>query len=152
MSEKQAPCMEYIGDWCPNCEITHRVIESLPQRPATDQFVAQLEQQDEIKYVSGVAVVSRDEAPPNAAVEEGAAWVSNELVLSTEDSTQHLVYTPDGWVVYRRTEHDPDDDPEIVGELAAMNATDLNGLRETRTDVDEQSTRDDEDTPFFLNM
>lgn len=137
MGAKEAPCMDHINEECPNCGIVHRVIDSIPARPATDLLVDQLEEMDGIEYVSGIAVISREEAPPSMDLADGAAWVSNELVLSTSSRTQHLVYTPEGWVVYQYTEHDPDDDPEVVGELAAMNATDLNDLRETRPDDDD---------------
>jgi hypothetical protein len=117
MSEQHhAP--EHLGEECPSCGVVHRVVESIPDKPLSRTAIDSLEASEGIEYAEGVEFFFGEMAGPNA--EEA----TENLILSTSSSTKLLSrYAGTGWIIEQEIEHEPDEDPEQVGQELWMEAS-----------------------------
>jgi hypothetical protein len=104
--------LDYLNEsTCPVCYTNHRIEDELPTTPLTKSHVETLN--EKLPFVRGTF-------PPE---EEVADYIpvnlTDNLIVSTEDSTNILQFFPDhGWIVAEEIEHVEEVQAEVVGEEA----------------------------------
>lgn len=111
------PCNSHLGVRCPACGLVHERVRDFPDQPATDQFVNQLRTAHEYHFVDAVTTIPiKDALGYTHLAEQGAAWITDELVVTTDGRSRTLAYTGDEWVVTGDVPHEPTDDAESIHE------------------------------------
>lgn len=108
-SESHAP--DRLGEQCPECGTHHRVIESIPDKPLSDEELESLRESEGVEFVRSLILMSG-----GLVGRDDAEEVTETIVLSTSARSLALQrYGGTGWVVEVEVEHESDDDPVEVG-------------------------------------
>lgn len=94
------------GETCPECDRVHEVIESIPGRPASRQFLDALEETDRFTFARAAAWLPAG---------KGGEQVAKDIVVATEDAVKYLILSDEvGWFVMDEREVQDDETVEDV--------------------------------------
>lgn len=100
----------HIGEVCPDCGTHHRVLETLPGKPLTQEAIDSLESGENIHYARGIGW--RD---PEFLGVESDDKVTENVVLATDGSVVVVRLYEPGWVVEYEEEPDDGENVEKLG-------------------------------------